>query len=344
MLRGFVALLLVALAACSPQAPSAGVSPSPSPSSVAATATAAPAPTPVSANRRFAVVLNIGGVGETYYVHLLGADGIGGPFVTPKSRSLKMYYFPTTLPCAAGETCLSAETAAYNLPEVSISSTRVYYLDGETQIRSLSADGAKQDVMNVDAPANSQVVFSVSPDDSRIAIAAITLATTNTAASFHDVMYVEDTGTAAHRVDIYSSTTRAEWPVAWRGGKLVIGVGPSDIGSYDHHYGAIGYHVVDPSTGLRSAALDCADGLLSPAGTACLSGFCPTAGGCGAGTIGKQGYDGTKVSFTFSTSASPQILTTFANQRRLVARWPANRGGRRADGYEPDNRRHGSRF
>jgi hypothetical protein len=309
MRRGFVAVLVLGLAACSQGAPSTGVSPSPSPSPVAATVPAASAPTPFSAKGPFAVVLHIGGVGEAYYVELVAADGVGGPFVTPESRSLKTYYFPQSY-CQLGG-CASAETAAYNLPEVSISSTRVYFLNGETQIRSLSPDGSQQTVMDVGAPPNSQVVFSVSPDDSRIAIAAITLATTNTAASFHDVMYVEDTGTAAHRVDIYSSTIKAEWPVAWRAGKLVVGVGPADIGSYDTPYGAIAYHVVDPNTGLRAAALDCVQGLLSPAGVACISGFCTGGTTCGPGTIGKQGYDGAKTTFDLPAGPPPRIFTAF---------------------------------
>ena len=234
--------------------------------------------------------------------------------MTPKSRSLKMYYFPPTA-CPSGQPCqapAAAETAANNLPEVSASSTRVYYLDGETQIRSLAPDGAQHDVTNVDAPANSQVIFAVSPDDSRIALAAITLATTNQAASFHEVMYVEDTGTAAHRVDIYSSTTQAEWPVAWHRGKLVVGVGPSDIGSLDSPYGAIGYHVVDPNTGLRSSALDCAQGLLSPAGSACVSGFCSGGTACGTGSVGRQGYDAAKTVFALP-GPPPPIQTGFAN-------------------------------
>jgi len=311
MRQGFVAVLLLCLAACSQQ-PNAAVSPLPSRSQspVAANVNALPAPAGYSNKGPLAVVLNIGGVGETYYIHLLATDGSGGPFVTPKSRSLKMYYFPPAS-CPAGGMCAGAETAAYNLPEVSISSTRVYYLDGETQIRALSSDGAQQDVMNVDAPANTQVIFSVSPDDSRIAIAAITLATTNSAASFHDVMYVEDTGTAAHRVDIYSSTTRAEWPVAWRSGKLVVGVGPVDLGSYDTQYGAIGYHVVDPGTGLRAASLDCVQGLLSPAGVACITGFCTGGTTCGPGTVGKQGYDGAKTTFELPAGPPPRIFTAF---------------------------------
>lgn len=256
------------------------------------------------------MVLHIGGVGEAYYVELVAADGTGGPFVTPESRSPKMYYIPPAA-CPAGPACTGPTTAAYNLPEVSISRTRVYYLNGETQIRSLLPDGEQLNVMDVDAPANSQVVFSVSPDDSRIAIAAITLATTNVAPSFHDVMYVEDTVTAAHRVDIYTSTTQAEWPVAWRAGKLVVGVGPADIGSYETPYGAIAYHVVDPGTGLRTAALDCVQGHLSPAGIACISGFCTSGTTCGLGTIGKQGYDGAKTAFVLPAGTPPRILSTF---------------------------------
>ena len=262
------------------------------------------------------MVLHISGVGEPYYIEIDARDGLAGPMVSAKSRSEKMYYYPPSA-CPAGAMCAGAETAAYNLPEVSISLTRVYFLDGETSIRSLTPDGAMQEVMDVSAPPNTQVVFAVSPDDTRIAVATITLATTNVADSFHDVMYVEDLRTAANRVDIYSSTTQAEWPVAWHSGELVIGVGPQDIGGYDTPYGALAYHVVDPSTGRRFAALDCAQGLLSPAGTACVSGFCSTAATCTDGAVGKQGYDGSKTTFALRAASTPRILTAFAHTAAL---------------------------
>lgn len=321
MRRGFVLVVVLCATGCVQAAPAASVSLSPSPSASAALSPeSSPLPRPPStfgsSPPPYAVLVRIGGVGEAYLVQLVTGTGLAGPFVTPKSRSEKMYYFPSS-PCPSGGMCAGAETAAYNLPEVSISTTRVYFLDGETLIKSLSPDGTVQTVMNVNAPANSQVVFSVSLDDARIAIATITLATTNAAASFNDVMYVEDAGTAAHRLDIYSSTTQAEWPVAWHGGRLIVGVGPSDIGSYDNPYGALGYHVVDAVTGQRYAALDCAQGLLGPAGTACVSGFCPTAGNCGPGTVGAQGFDGTKVRFDLPSGPPPRILTAFADVAQL---------------------------
>ena len=269
-----------------------------------------------SSPKPYLVMLHISGVGDPYYVELMTRDGLAGPMVAAKSRSEKLYYFPPSS-CSPGPMCVGAETAAYNLPEVSISKTHVYFLDGESLIRSLAMDGTVKTVMDVGAPPNTQVVFAVSPDDKRIAIATITLATSNVADSFHDVISVEDVGTAANRVDIYSSTTQAEWPLSWHEGELVVGVGPADIGAYDTPYGAIAYHVVDPATGRRISSLDCAQGLLSPTGVACVSGFCTTASTCRDGSVGKEGYDGSKTTFAVPTAPAPRILTAFAHTAQL---------------------------
>jgi hypothetical protein len=71
MRRGFVAVLLLCLAACSQRAPNAGVSPSPSPSPVAAAVTALPAPTGYSNKGPLAVVLH---TGDTYLVSVGSAN------------------------------------------------------------------------------------------------------------------------------------------------------------------------------------------------------------------------------------------------------------------------------
>lgn len=312
--------MFLCLCGCSPQSsPTSEVTSAPAtPSAPAGTPTTLPEPPANFASSRppYAVLLHISGVGEPYYIEIDTGEGLAGPMASAKSRSEKRYYLPPSS-CPAGGMCVGSETAAYNLPEVSISLTRVYFLDGDTSIKSLTPDGAVQTVMDVSAPPNTQVVFAVSPDDTRIAVATITLATANVADSFHEVMYVEDVGTAANRVDIYSSTTQAEWPLAWHAGKLIVGLGPQDIGAYNAPYGAIAYHVVDPSTGRRLAALDCAQGLLSPAGTACVSGFCPTWSTCSDGTVGKEAYDGSKTMFALRAASTPRILTAFAHTAAL---------------------------
>ena len=255
------------------------------------------------------------GGAEPYIVQLVSSDGRGGPSVSPTSRSDKFFYFPPPpTPCGM---CSSAESGSFNLPETSISSTRVYFLDGETQVKSLSPDGTVASVMNLSAPANTEVVFAVSPDDRRIAVSAITLATDNSIAPINEVMYVEDVGTGSNRVDIYTTTTIAEWPVAWHGGSLVVGVGPVDISTYENPYGAVAYHIVDPATGRRLLALNCAQGLLGPAGTACATGFCGTASTCAGGTIGEEGWNGATTNFALPVGPPPKILLAFAHGAEL---------------------------
>jgi len=271
--------------------------------------------TPSSLAGRWAVMVHRAGVGEPYVVQLVTFDGRGGPSVQPTSRSLKQYWFPPS-PCPQGR-CPEGETAAYTMPETSISSTRVYFLDGESTVKSLSPEGSVQTVMKISAPDNSQVVFAVSPDDKRIAVSVITLARSRVAASFNDVMYIEDIGTGANRVNLYSSTTDGKWPVGWHAGQLVVGVGPSDLFSFENPYGAIAYRVADPATGHELGALDCAQGLLVAAGTACASGWCTTGSSCGSGTLGMQAWDGTKTPFAIPAGQPPRIFTAFANAAEL---------------------------
>jgi hypothetical protein len=279
------------------------------PATASPAATVAPSPSP--ATGPWAVMVHRAGEGEPYFVQLVDRYGRGGPSVDPVTRSAKVFYFPPT-PCPPRAICPGAETANYKLPETSISTTHVYFLDGDTVIRSLAPDGTVKVVKTVHSPANSQVVFSVSPDDRRIAVSIITLATVQSPAPLDVHMYVEDLVGSSNRVDLYSSTTLAEWPIGWHAGNLVVAVGSADIGTYDNPYAATAYHVSDPATGLRLATLTCTRGLLVAAGTACADGWCATASGpCVDGTVGKQSWDGTKALFTLPSGPPPRIFMAF---------------------------------
>jgi hypothetical protein len=257
------------------------------------------------------------GEGEPYFVQLMGLDGRGGPWVEPVTRSAKWFYFPPAA-CANGAMCTAVETANYRIPETSISATHVYFLDGDTVIKSLSPDGTVAVVKTIQAPPNSQVAFSVSPDDRRIAVSVITLATVQSPAPLDVHMYVEDLAGSSNQVELYTSTTLAEWPVGWHAGKLVVAVGSSDIGTYDNPYAATGYHVADPATGLRLASLSCARGLLVAAGTACADGWCETASvPCVDGTVGKQSWDGTQAPFAIPSGPPPKIFMAFVSAVHL---------------------------
>lgn len=247
------------------------------------------------------------GTGEPYFVQLVAIDGRGGPWVQSLSRASKTFFLMT--PCPPAAVCADSETANYSLPETSISRTRVYFLDGETEVKSLGADGIATSLKKIDAPPNSQVVFAVSPDDRKMAVSIITLATSlNPEGSFSEQMYVEDLASTANRIELYSSHTLAEWPVAWHAGDLIVATGTMEP-TFDNPYGATGYHVVDPATGRRLASLDCAFGLLEAAGTACASGWCAVfEGPCDSGTLGVQAWDGTKTAFSLPSGPPPHIV------------------------------------
>jgi hypothetical protein len=252
------------------------------------------------------------GASEAYFITLVGLDGVVAQ-AEPTTRSPKTYYFPPSS-CQPGRMCIGAQTANMELPEVSISKTHLYFLDGDQQIKSLAPNGNIQSVINVAAPPNSQVTFAVSPDDQRIAVAVITLATANVADSFSEQMYVEDLSSAANRIALYTSTTVAEWPVGWHAGDLVVAVA-SDMGGgvgIDNSYGGKGYRSVDPADGHVLASLDCTAGLLVQAGTACAAGFCSTPASCqDDGTLSKQDWNGNKTVLARPPGPAPKILTAF---------------------------------
>ncbi len=250
------------------------------------------------------------GGSEPYYVQLVNMGGHSGPWVQATTRSEKIFYFSRSTKCPKGAVCGDGETANSQLPETSISATHVYFLDGETVIKSLAPDGTVAVVQSISAPANSEVVFAVSPDDRRVAVSVITLATSRLPQfSFRDQMYVEDLVTGLNRVDLYSSSTVSEWPLGWHAGEVVVALGSSDLGTYDNVYGALGYQVVDPADGQPVASLDCAFGLLVAAGTACATGWCDIVPGpCPSGTLAAQAWDGTKRAFGIPSGPSAKVV------------------------------------
>ena len=309
MLRLGAALLAVVAVSC---ASSSVAGTEASPSRIAQSPVSPPVATesPAQSGSPLAVMVHRAGLGEPYIVQLVGSGGAGGPAVHPLSRTDKTFY--TSTPCPAGAICADAQTAAYAMPETSVSSTHVYFLDGETQVRALAPDGSVTDIKNIQAPANSQVMFAVSPDDSRIAVAIITLATTeHPPQSFTEQMYVEDLRTTTNRVVLYTSTTQPEWPLAWRLRALVVALGGPDMwGSGGNPYGATGYEVLDPSTGAVQATLDCAFGHVVHAGSVCLDGGCPDTSRCQPTTAALQRWDGRKVPLPLPVEAT-YVFTAF---------------------------------
>ena len=158
--------------------------------------------------------------------------------------------------------------------------------------------------------------FAVSPDDRRIAVAELAFKSPdNFQASLK--LYVEDVG-GGNRIDLFSSSAVAEWPVAWTNGHLVIAVGPSVAGnaSNNPYNGLQGYHVADATTGNRLVAMssDCLFGPLEPTGSACNS----------SGQILAQGFDGSNR--VFSPSAGSQNFLALSPDGSRIAGRPGAQG------------------
>ncbi len=173
----------------------------------------------------------------------------------------------------------------------SASLTRLYYLNGGSEVRYLSPDGSSGPVTQITLAASQEAGFAVSPDDTRIAVSIFNYtpppANPNGFAGLPTYngmrLYVEDLRGGGHHVDIFSSKTVAEFPVGWSGGRLILAVGQALCCQAlpVNPYAASSYHVVDPATGNRMASLcegsDGPEGPIEPAGAICLhSGGAPS--------------------------------------------------------------------
>jgi hypothetical protein len=258
-MRWAAPLLVVIVVSCGPgpgsgsrPSPTASLSPTASPSP---TSGASPSATPSSAALPLGVVVKdfILDGGTTYSISLVGVDGKVAATATGRKRS-------------------QPGGIVVQMPSVSASSTRLYYLDGDSSVMFLKPDGTTGAVTSIAVDSKSAAVFAVSPDDSRIAVAVITFpypAKTR--------IYVEDLAGGGNHVDVFSSSSVLEWPVGWHQGHLVIAVGlnVAPQNAFDGFiYAFNGYHVADASTGTRLATI--CDGIIAydppvPAGTVCGS-------------------------------------------------------------------------
>lgn len=170
---------------------------------------------------------------------------------------------------------------AAQLPYVSASNSRLYYLDGDGDIRYVKPDGSGGLATSVPGGAKVHAAFAVSPDDARIAVTLLDYSVDPVLLT----LYVEDL-VGAHHAVIFTSTTKYIWPVAWRSGQIVVanyGAAPfvSQAIAYTNGdrllypygpnpYNAISYHVIDPVTAVREVIVGGGgvSGLLSRAGSA----------------------------------------------------------------------------
>ncbi len=182
------------------------------------------------------VVTNSPRQGATYDVVLIGVQGQIVTRVTAKLPLIK-----------ANQTV--------ELPLVSASNDLVYYLDGDTDIRSLSPTGATALVKTIAQGSNSILAFAVSPDNQRIAVSLINQATDPNKDSGRG--YVEDVADTANHVNVFSNTAADafRWPVGWHGSAVVDAVGSNCRGYGSTAACVSSYHLVSSADGTRVATV-----------------------------------------------------------------------------------------
>jgi hypothetical protein len=160
------------------------------------------------------------------------------------------------------------------LPTVSVSNTRVYFPDGPTGIRYLGRDGSTGIATSLPAVgAKARAVFSVSPDDQRIAMGVFDWSSQ----PMTSTVTVQDLHGGGHAVQVEHASTLYGWPVGWHAGNLVLARMPV-FGGAPNPNAATAYSLVNPLTGDNLAYLGGMTcpvvGPLSPAGTACVAARC----------------------------------------------------------------------
>jgi hypothetical protein len=165
--------------------------------------------------------------GPTYTVALVGADGRTAATVNAAKRSAASWFQVSSL---------------------STSSTRVYYLDGNADVRYLKPNGSGGLATHLSVPTGAAAAFAVSPDDSRIAVSISDIthypATTG--------IYVQDLAGGGNRIDLLKPTTALEWPIGWHNGRVVVafGLNVQPQNYFDGFtWGQGGYQVRDATTG-----------------------------------------------------------------------------------------------
>jgi hypothetical protein len=217
----------------------------PSPSATATAVAVPPGPYAV-------VVTNTSRQGSTYDILLVDLQGEVVTRVTARLPLLK-------------------PNQTVQLPLVSASNDLVYYRDGDTDIRALSAGGATSLAKTIPQGASSNMSFAVSPDDQRIAVALINEASDATKDTGRG--YVENLADAGNHVDLFANTSldALRWPAGWHGTDIIDAVGNQCGGPYGGANTspacAASYHVIDSATGARRASICESPATQSPNGS-----------------------------------------------------------------------------
>ena len=242
-LKGVASLVaIVLLAACgssstashrSPAASaprSAGPSPSISPA-------ASPSPAPQITGGYEVLVTQ--GSADTYSVSIIGVDGRVVASAQPSSPTLV--------------TCGDASAAVLPLP-VSTTGTRVYFLDAGGNVNFLTPNGETGVATHVPTGGLTRSMFSVSPDDQRIAVVQDTF----TSSGATTVLFAEDLNGGTNHVKLFTQTGAFSlWPIGWHGtNNLVLAkVASCSQGGGPFCCGPLELHVVDPATAVRRFTL-----------------------------------------------------------------------------------------
>ena len=124
--------------------------------------------------------------GTTYTVSLVGLDGRVAATASGAKRSRPAGVF-------------------VQMPNLSASSSRLYFLDGDSKVMFLRPDGTTGLATTIPLASSSAAVFAVSPDDTRIAVAILTFpfpAKTR--------IYVENLSGGGNHIELFSSATVIE--------------------------------------------------------------------------------------------------------------------------------------
>jgi hypothetical protein len=144
--------------------------------------------------------------------------------------------------------------AAVLAPPVSASDTKVYFRDGDTNIRSITPSGLTADVTTVPGGPNVVSSFAVSPDNLRIAVVVEDF---SALPAIGLQLYVEDLIGHGHHVVTYTTTFDARgpnlWPLGWHQSSLVLLVVPAC--SQQQVANPIAWHVVDAGTAVRQVSV-----------------------------------------------------------------------------------------
>jgi hypothetical protein len=149
----------------------------------------------------------------------------------------------------AAVTCANSAAGVVPLP-VSTTNSRLYFMDGQGVVRFLSPTGDSGRATTVPIGAARRSMFSVSPDDQRIAVVVDDFNSSGATTR----LYIEDLNGGGNHVELFTqSGAYTLWPIGWHGtNNLVLAKVPAC--TQGGGFGCCGpqeLHVVDPTTAIR---------------------------------------------------------------------------------------------